>query len=172
MKGLFRYKHLTIIAVCLVLFLFFAVLLSSLFRRNSSVGTVAPTLLPTQFSNRPGGFEGGPLPTLSENELNAASQKTRRFSAKQLERLKRFDSEVPYYSPEFDINYSKVLDQYFVALKTEDAAEKFQEYLRTKGMLDIKNVYRDFFVLGTNPVYEQVKKAEEEYYQKQSTSNE
>ncbi len=167
MKNLFGYKHLALASVSLVLFLFFAVLLSSLFRRNTAPGGTAPTLIPTQYSNRPGGFEGEVLPTLSDNEQNGTTNTERKFSADQLKRLQRFNKDIPYYSEEFDIGYSKLLDKYFVQLKGAGSQEKFKEYLRSMGMLDIANVYRDFFVIGEDKVYNQIQDAEDAYLQTQ-----
>lgn len=167
MKGLFRYKHTATIGVVLVLVLFFAVLIGSTIKRNNSNTSGSPTLIPTQSVFNPGGFEGEAIPTLSDDQ-SSAPQKTRKFSSDQLVRLKRFDQNIPYYSQDFDIGYSKLLDQYFVSLKSEGASQKFDLYLRESGMLDIRNVYRDLFVLGTDQVYNQIRAGEDEYLKKQN----
>lgn len=165
MKGLFRYKYLAIIGIGLILILFLAMLAGSVLTRRSSEGTVAPTLIPPD-SDRPHGFGGNVVPTLSDDEGRTA-KKGRVFSAEQLERLRRFDKVIPYYSQDFDIDYSKLLDQYFVHLKTEDAAAKFEEFLRSYGLLDIRNVYRDLFVTGDKAVYVQIQEAEDAYSKNQ-----
>ena len=54
-----------------------------------------------------------------------------------------------------------MLDTYFVALKEPDANTAFEAYLKQSDMLDIRNQYRDLFVVGTDPVYQQISNAEE-----------
>ncbi len=169
MNNLFGYKYFAATAAGLVLLLFFAVLIGSVLKRSQPETTVSLTPAPTGFNSAPGGFEGEPAPTLSDDE-SPSPQKNRLFTADQLERLKKFDDNVPYYSHSFDIDYSKLLDQYFVALKEPDANTAFDTYLKTANMLDIRNQYRDMFVLGTSPVFDQINKAEKAYIDKQSTS--
>ncbi|OGK18840.1 hypothetical protein A3G67_00775 [Candidatus Roizmanbacteria bacterium RIFCSPLOWO2_12_FULL_40_12] len=168
MKNLFGYKYTAMIGVGLVLVLFFAVLIGSTFRAGKSNTSTAPTIIPTRSDFNPGGFEGEAIPPLSEDQLSSLPQKTRKYSSDQLVRLQRFDQNIPYYSQEFDIGYSKMLDQYFISLKSQDASTKFDEYLKESNLLDIRNVYRDLFVTGTDPVYNQMKQAEDEYLKNQT----
>ena len=159
MKNLFGYKYIAAASAGLVLLLFFAVLIGSTVHRNKPESTVSLTPAPTGFNSAPGGFGGEPAPTLSDFET-PPPQKMRLYTADQLDRLKKFDKNVPYYSHAFDIDYSKLLDKYFVALKTSDASSVFDAYLRESNILDIRNQYRDLFVVGTDPVFDQINKAE------------
>lgn len=168
MKGLFRYKYMAGAAVVLVLVLFFATLIGSILKRNSSDTDLSPTLFPTRGVGKPGGFEGQPALTYSDFENGQPIGTQRVFSADQLNRLKKFDQKIPYSSKDFDIDYSKLLDQYFVALKSDDSQQKFLQFLRDNSISDIYNVYRDLFVTGTEPVYNQIRKAEDEYLKNQS----
>lgn len=167
MKNLFGYKYIAYTSAGLVLLLFFAVLIGSVMQRNDPDVAISGTPAPTRFNSSKGGFEGEPLPTLADDDA-APNKKERIFTADQLERYKKFDRDVPYYSQDFDIDYSKLLDQYFVALKTEQAEAAFDAYLKERMMLDIRNQYRDMFVLGEDPAYDQIRKAEENYLQSQT----
>lgn len=162
MKNLFGYKYFAAASAGLVLLLFFAVLIGSVLKRSQPETVASLTPVPTGFNSAPGGFEGEVAPTLSDEETSSP-QKTRLFTADQLEKLRKFDKDVPFYSRSFDVDYSKLLDQYFVALKEPNANTAFDTYLKENNMLDIRNQYRDMFVLGTDPVFNQINKAEENY---------
>lgn len=162
-----RAKVIAVGAVVLVLVMFFAVLLSDLFRRTKVPSQESSnTLLPTRYVEKQEGFEGQISPTpIGGGETDV--DKTQVFTADELQRLSKFQKKLPYRSEDFDIGYSSLLNKYFIQTKTAQADMKIEAFMKQNTIADIYHNRVGLFVVGEKPIYEQIKQAEVEFSKNQ-----
>ena len=79
-------------------------------------------------------------------------------SAAQLSSLKQFQKLLPYESPDFDINYSKVLGRFIITRKKVASYTKVRSYLSKYGVLSVYDQGSGLFIETDDPFDIAVKK--------------
>jgi len=104
-------------------------------------------------------------PTLSvqakQNEVEAVNAKV--LSIDQAKRFLDVRKKLPISAPDFDIGYSPLLDQYFIAQKKPSASFAVNKFLAENNLSDIKNSFPSLFAMTTQPIDQAISKAEDTF---------
>jgi len=146
-----------IIALCIVAVVLIA--LTALFSRKpntqkiSSNSLITPTQLPIRST----------LPVKEQRRILAKYTQTysNQVSSQENDSLKKFQTVLPYSSPNFEVHYSSRLNRYFISKKSTASDTELREFLRAHNLLDLYLKGYGGFIVTTKPFIQVERETEE-----------
>lgn len=105
--------------------------------------------------------------TTSPQEMQNAQERSSRFikntntlSRDQQNKLQNLSRKMPVTNPDFDMDYSSFLNEFFIEKKTAEAQKELDEYLKDNDAASLVAARSDLFTISDQSTEEQIQEAE------------
>ncbi|MBI2051821.1 M23 family metallopeptidase [Candidatus Roizmanbacteria bacterium] len=154
-------KFIIVLSVVLFFLILVTILIGNSLKRRESPKNVAISPVPQIPYEAQRGTTVKRAPTLAPLPQDEGADDFP-FSRDEESALSKFQKLLPYSSPDFDVGYSPILNQYFVQKKTPDAEKKLDELLKNNNLADIRTSRPALFIFTDAPVDQVIRKKESE----------
>lgn len=151
-----------LIIILSIVFFVLIITFTLISRRNAKISK--QTIVPTSTIKRPETI----LPTLivQEKQKEVARVNKQVMTIEQAERFQNTRTKLPIKTPDFEIAYFPLLNEYFILKKSARADQEINLFLQNNGLSDIRNNFPNLFITTTEPTEEAIKKAEDDFLKK------